>query len=62
MASEAQLRATKKWQEKMDELRFRAPKGSKDLYSQHANSRGESLTAFLLRAARETMERDLKEK
>lgn len=59
MPTDAQRRATLKWQEKTDEIRFRVPKGSKELYAAHAKARGESLTAFLNRAAKETMEKDM---
>jgi len=50
--SEAQKRATAKWQrEKVEEIKFRVPKGKKELYKAHAARGGESLNAFLMRAA-----------
>lgn len=57
--SEAMRRAIEKYQkEKCDEIRFRVPKGRKAAYLAHAQSRGESLTRFLMRAAEEQMKRD----
>lgn len=57
--SEAQKRATKKWQlEKSDEVRFRVPKGEKEIISAHAAKHNESVTAFLQRAVREAIARD----
>ena len=61
--SEAQKRATIKWQkEKTDEVRFRVPKGQRAVIQAHANQQGESTTAFIKRAIKETMERDNAEK
>ena len=45
-------------QEKTDEIRFRVPKGDKERLTAHAAQFGESLTAFLNRAAAEAVERD----
>ena len=57
--SDAQKRATLKWQkEKVEEIKFRVPKGKKAFLKAHAESTGESLNAFLLRAAEETVKRD----
>lgn len=59
-ASEAQKRATAKWQkEKVEEIKFRVPKGRKEVIKSHADHCGESMNAFLLRAVEETMERDI---
>ena len=44
--------------EKLDEIKFRVPKGQKEVFRQHAESRGEKLTPFIIRAISETMERD----
>ena len=44
--------------EKLDEIKFRVPKGQKEIYRQHAESRGEKLTPFIIRSINETMERD----
>ena len=57
--TEAQKRATAKWNaEKVDRIVFRVSKGKKDLIQKHAESHGESLSAFLNRAVNEAMERD----
>lgn len=57
--SEAQKKATAKWQrEKVEEIKFRVPMGKKALIQEHAAKRGESVNAFLNRAVSETMERD----
>ncbi len=58
--TEAQLRASKKYHEKLDNLQIRVPKGTKAKIMEHATARGESLNAFVTRAINETMERDLK--
>ncbi len=58
-ASEAQKRATKKYlSEKTENLYIRVPKGNKDLIKNHAATKGESLNEFVIRAIKETMERD----
>ena len=58
-ATEAQMRATAKWQkEKTDEVRFRVPKGERTVIQAHAKAQGETTTAFIKRAIREAMERD----
>lgn len=58
-ASEAQKRATAKWQkEKVEEVKFRVPKGQREVIKAHADSCGESMNAFLVRAVTEAMERD----
>ncbi len=57
--SEAQKRATEKWQkEKVDDLRVRVPKGQRAVIQGHAARQGESLNGFINRAIKETMERD----
>jgi len=57
--SESMDRAIKKYeQEKVDRVIFRVPKGVKEQIQEHAEKQGESLSAFLNRAAQETMERD----
>ena len=45
---------------KMDEIRIRMPKesGLKDAIHSHAKARNESVQSFILRAIRETMERE----
>ena len=57
--SEAENRAIKKYEkEKIDRFLIRIPKGEKERIAEHAKAHGESLNAFLYRAANETMERD----
>ena len=58
-SSEAQKRATAKWQkEKVEEIKFRVPMGQKARILDHAKSRGESTNAFIYRAINETIERE----
>ena len=57
--SEAQRKATKKWDsEKVDALRIRVKKGMREVIQRHADERQESINAFVNRAILETMERD----
>ena len=57
--SDAQKRATAKWQqEKMEDIKFRVPKGKKAIIKAHADKCGESVNAFLLRAVEETISRE----
>lgn len=56
--SAAQRKATDKYLEKFDEMRVRVPLGRKAEIKAHADSRGESLNGFIIRAMAETMERD----
>lgn len=58
--TEAQLRASKKYHDKFDDIKLRVPKGQREVLQNHAQSRGESLNTFLSRAANETMARDQK--
>ena len=61
--SDAMDRAIKKYeQEKVDRIIFRVPKGMKEKIQEHAETKGESLSAFLNRAVVETIERDSMEK
>ena len=57
---EQSKKAIQKYLAKMDEIRIRMPKesGVKDAVQKHAESKGESVNAFILRAIEETMERD----
>ncbi len=58
--TESQKRANRNYnQKKVDTLYIRIPKGQKDVIAKHASSLGESLTDFVYRAIKETMERDL---
>lgn len=57
--SDANRRAVAKYKkENYDQIQLRVPKGDKDRLKEHAESQGESLNAFLNRAANETIERD----
>ncbi|MEY8427583.1 hypothetical protein AALA00_07655 [Lachnospiraceae bacterium 46-15] len=44
--------------EKLDEIKFRVPKGQKAVIREHAAKQGEKLTPFIIRAINETMQRD----
>ena len=56
--SAAQRKATDKYLEKFDEMRVRVPIGRKAIIKAHAETRGESLNGFIIRAIKETMEQD----
>ena len=57
--TDAQKKATAKWNaEKVDRIVFRVVKGQKEIIQRHAESQGESLSSFLNRAVKETIERD----
>ena len=57
--SEARRRANDKWlKEKVEEIKFRVPKGEKEIIQAHAAKQSESVNAFLNRAVKEAMERD----
>lgn len=47
--------------EKYDRYSLMLPKGTKEQYKAHAESRGEKLNSFIQRAIRETIERDMQE-
>lgn len=59
--SEAQLRANQKWQEKQSRMTFRMPPELRTQLDNHAATRGESTTAFIIRAIKEQIERDSRE-
>ena len=61
MASDAQLKANKKYHDKFDDLRIRVPAGEKAIIDRHAQSMGESTNAFVRRAIAEAMEREKKQ-
>ena len=48
--------------EKIEILRFQVPKGEGAAIKEHAKAQGESLSAFVNRAVKETIERDRKKK
>lgn len=57
--SKAQQKAVNKYmKENYDRVNLTFPKGKKELIKTHAESRGESVNAFINRAIDETMERD----
>ncbi len=58
MATEAQRRANAKYHESLERLYIRTPKGYKEEIQTHAEARGESVNSFVLRAIKETIERD----
>ena len=58
-ASKAQQKAVSKYmKENYDEIKVRVAKGQKDEIKAHAESKGESVNAFINRAIDEAMERD----
>lgn len=57
--TEAQLRASKKYHEKFDDLRIRVPLGEKAIIDEHAKSMNESTNSFVRRAICEAMQRDV---
>ena len=56
--TEAQLRASKKYHEKLENIQLRVPKGEKGNIAEHAKARGESTNAFIYRAVKETIARN----
>lgn len=61
--SDAQRRAANKYiSEKLEEIKFRVPKGKKDIIKAHAESRGESVNSFINRAVDEAIGRDGEDK
>ena len=57
--SKAQQKAVNKYmKENYDRVNLTMPKGQKDEFKLHAESRGESLNGFILRAMIEAKERD----
>lgn len=57
--SKAQQKAVDKYvRANYDRIEFKAPKGKKDVIKAHAETRSESVNAFIGRAIDETMERD----
>lgn len=56
--TKAQLRASKKYHEKLENIQLRVPKGEKGNIAEHAKARGESTNAFIYRAVKETIARD----
>ena len=59
-ASEAQLRANKKYHQKFHKLQIRISYEEKNTLDSHAETTGESVNSFVRRAITETIERDNK--
>lgn len=58
--SEAQKKASIKYLEKLDEVRIRAPKGTKSEWKAAATTASESLNQYIIGAVEQRMERDNK--
>lgn len=59
--TDAQKKARDKWlSEKVEDIRFRVPKGKKVIIQEHAAKQGESVNAFINRAVDEAISRDNK--
>ena len=56
--NETSKAATNKYRAKFSMLQIRVQQEERDRIAEHAAGRGESMTAFIRRAVRETMERD----
>lgn len=57
--TDAQKRARDKWlAERVEDIRFRVPKGKKAIIQEHAAIQGESVNAFINRAVDEAIARD----
>lgn len=57
--SDSRLKANKKYiTGKLDEIKFRVPKGQREIIQAHAAAQGESTNAFIFRAIQEQMKRD----
>ena len=46
--SEAQKQAVKKYQEQLDDIKIRVPKGHRDVYKDFAATQGKSLNAMVV--------------
>ncbi len=58
--TEARKRANKKYNDRFVEIKVRVTPEKRAIIKEHAESMGESATAFINRAIDEAMERDLK--
>lgn len=57
--TEAQKRASEKYlKESVEDIRIRVPKGQKEIIKTHAETLGESMNQFVIRAINEAIERD----
>ncbi len=50
--------ATNKYRSKFDIIQIRVEQGGRELITEHAAGRGESMNAFINRAIKETIKRD----
>jgi len=58
--TDAQKRARDKWlHDKVEDIRFRVPKGKKAIIQERATKHGESVNAFISRAVDEALARDI---
>lgn len=55
LISDARRRANDKWRDKFDEMRFRVPRGKKEIIAAYAAAQGESVNAFINRLIDEEM-------
>lgn len=61
--TEARRKASAKYlKESVEDIRIRVPKGEKAIIKTHADNQGESMNAFVVRAIKETMERESNDK
>lgn len=51
--------ATNKYRSKFDIIQIRVEQGGRDMISEHAKEHGESMNAFINRAIKETIKRDV---
>ena len=54
--------ATNKYRSKFDLIQIRLQQGERQVISDHAAKQGESMNAFVTRAIKETIDRDLEKK
>lgn len=53
MLTEAEKRAHAKYLKKLDDIRVRAPKGTKEMWRDHAARNGQSLAKFVMETVNE---------
>ena len=53
--TESQLRASKKYHQKFDDIKIRVPRGERQVWQDFAASKGESLNTFVCRVVNEAM-------
>ena len=57
MQTDASKKAVAKYHSKLDEIKVRVPKGERERYKQHAESKGKSLNALII----ELLNKDMKQ-